>query len=144
MLLVVWYCYLRLPCESCPFAAEQRSPTSGQRRRRGTPGMGTGTQSYSGCRPVKSCATAFLLSGTLVSVPAGESSWGAPHPPLNYRALLLSPVRFGNFPPRVLGCQIASLVSRAVAGWWHMACMSKPARQSSLSLSAGVWKGFCV
>lgn len=28
MLLAVYYCYLRLPCEGCPFSAEQRSPDS--------------------------------------------------------------------------------------------------------------------
>lgn len=106
--------------------------------------VGTGTLSHLGCRPVcKSWVISFLLSGILVLVPAGERVNGAllPHPH-NCRALLLSFLRFGNFPPRALGWRIACLVSEAGAGQWHRACMGRAARQLRLPLRAGVWKSF--
>lgn len=54
-------------------STEVSGATAGQRCRCSMPGVGTGTQSLPGCRLVcKSWVTSFLLSGTLVAVPAGE------------------------------------------------------------------------
>ena len=84
MLLWVCYYYLRLPCESCPFPAEQRSPELQWDRGAGVACQGWGlapshTSAADLCvRPMKSCATAFLLSGPLVSVPASEKVNGEP------------------------------------------------------------------
>lgn len=48
----------QLPCGSCPFPAAQRCRCS-------MPGVGTGTLSLLGCRPVcKNWVTSFLLCGT--------------------------------------------------------------------------------
>lgn len=53
-------------------STEVSGATTGQRCRCSMPGVGTGTQSHLGCRPVcKSWVTSFLLSGTLVLMPAG-------------------------------------------------------------------------
>lgn len=84
MLWAVCYCYLRLPCETCPFPAEQRSPELQQDRGAGVACQGWGrapshTLAADLCvRPGKSCAMAFLSSGTLVPVPAGERVDGEP------------------------------------------------------------------
>jgi len=75
---------LGLPCESCPFPAEQRSPELWQDRGAGVmcQGWGLAPSHALGAdlciRPGKSCATAFFPSGTLVRVPAGERVNGEP------------------------------------------------------------------
>lgn len=124
---------------------------AGQRCRRCVPGVGTGTQSHAGCRPVCKTWEELCHGFHLVWHPGScaswrEGWWGALCPPaahsLSCRALLLSLFCFGNFPPWALGWQIASLVSRAVTRRQHRVCTGRASRESNLPLSAGVWKGF--